>query len=81
MKISNLADSKFLITSGESGHHIPITKSEMIDLSELGNHICSNWADYPLAVFGSFGGLVGKNPIVCGGQPSLGFSPVDDCYR
>ena len=43
----------------------------MIELSEVGSHVCSNWADYPLAVFGSFGGLVGKNTIVCGGMIGL----------
>ena len=53
----------------------------MIELSEVGSHVCSNWADYPLAVFGSFGGLVGKNVIVCGGQHNLGSYQNNECYR
>ena len=53
----------------------------MIDLSEVGNHVCPNWADYPLAVFGSFGGLVGKNTIVCGGLIGLGLLHTNECYR
>ena len=48
----------------------------MIDLSELGNYQCFDWVDYPIPVYGATGGLLGSNPVVCGGWPY-----TDECYK
>ena len=61
--ISDLTDSKFLITTGvEDGvnwedkstddvwHTDHKPRSEIIDMSESGNYICHDWVDYPIAV-------------------------------
>ena len=57
---------------------------EMIDMSESGNYQCLKWIDYPIAVAGASGGLLGTNAIVCGGDSintqGLG-SITDDCYK
>ena len=46
-------------------------KSEIIDLSELGNYNCPDWVDYPslgvYGVHGATGGLLKSAPVVCGG--------------
>ena len=43
-------------------------KSEIIDLSELGNYICPDWVDHPIRVYGATGGLLRSAPVVCGGD-------------
>ena len=48
----------------------------MIDLSELGNYDCNDWADYPISVYGATGGLLGTSPIICGGCCPI----TDKCY-
>ena len=75
----SLTVSKFLITTGSStgwnGDYI--TKSNIIDLSISGNYHCPDWIDYPIAVTGASGGLLGKTSIICGGgQPY-----TDKCYE
>ena len=70
--------SKFLIITGE-GENDLITKSEMIDLSILSNFLCDDWVDlgdYPIAISGGIGGLLGTTPVVCGGWPY-----TDKCYK
>ena len=68
-----LTDSKFLITTGSSftsGFKDKVElqdKSEIIDLSELGNYICPDWVDHPIRVYGATGGLLRSAPVVCGG--------------
>ena len=42
-------------------------KSEIIDLSELGNYICPDWVDHPIGVYRATGGLLRSAPVVCGG--------------
>ena len=66
--------SKFLITTGWNGNYV--TKSEIIDLSKLGNYQCPDWVDYPIEVQGATGGLLGTIPIICGGYPA-----TDECYK
>ena len=68
--------SKFLITTGFNGEGGFVTKSEIIDLSELGNYQCPDWGDYPIEVGGATGGLLGTIPIICGG-----FLHTDECYK
>ena len=44
---------------------------EIIDLSKKGNNECENWDDFPLhdtSLIGQTGGLLGKIPIICGGN-------------
>ena len=68
--------SKFLITTGWGGGKI-VTKSEIIDLSELGNYQCPDWVDYPIEVDGATGGLLGTIPIICSGE----YPVTDECYK
>ena len=71
----SFAVSKFLIITGERKYYDFVTKSEILDLSVSGNYQCPDWIDYPISVSQTTGGLLGKNPVVCGGHP------VDDqCY-
>jgi hypothetical protein len=51
------------------------TKSEEVELSKSGNYICHNWDDFPFKRRGAIGGLLGANPVVCGGHPY-----TDECY-
>ena len=71
----SLTVSKFLITTGLGNGDI-VTKSEIIDLSEVGKYQCSNWIDYPIDVDQATGGLLGTNAVVCGGYPA-----TDECYK
>ena len=68
--------SKFLITTGY-GDGFYLTKSEIIDFSEVGKYQCSNWIDYPIGVNHATGGLLGTNIVVCGG----GDPATDECYK
>jgi hypothetical protein len=70
----SLTVSKFLITTGYAGGAF-VTKSEIIDLSEVGKYQCSNWIDYPIDVYDATGGLLGSNAVVCGGEAT------DECYK
>ena len=63
--------SKFLITTGWNGD--AVTKSELMDLSELGNYQCPDWIDYPIPVASAIGGLLGTRAIICSGGG-------DECY-
>ena len=58
-----------------------VTKSEEIDLSELGNYQCFDWVDYPIDVIAATGGLLGSHPVVCGGHDVYGYQHVDECYK
>ena len=59
-----------------------------MDMSISGNYHCPNWVDYPLDTIGATGGLLGENPVICGGgtknlftgfvDPSAGGS--NECY-
>ena len=71
----SLTVSKFLITTGD-GNGGYVTKSEIVDLSEVGKYQCSNWIDYPIQVAYATGGLLGSNAVVCGGYPAF-----DECYK
>jgi hypothetical protein len=71
----SLTVSKFLITTG-LGDGGRVTKSEIIDFSEVGKYQCSNWIDYPIGVDDATGGLLGTNAVVCGGHPA-----TDECYK
>ena len=72
----SLTVSKFLITTGLGGGG-DVTKSEIIDFSEVGKYQCSNWIDYPIDVEGATGGLLGTHAVLCGG----GYPATDECYK
>ena len=79
----SLTVSKFLITTGYGD----VTKSEIIDFSEVGKYQCSNWIDYPIDVEHTTGGLLGTNIVVCGGDYPIGTTAndasiaTDECYK
>ena len=74
----SLAVTKFLIATGEDTNLNPVTTSELIDLSLDDDDQCFNWVDYPLELFGAYGGLLGNTPLICGGET---FSQrIDECY-
>ena len=77
-----LAVSKFLIATGSNGAGDNITKAEMVDLSLSANyHDCPDWiTNYPINVKGATGGLVGRNPIICGGTGNGLHALTNQCY-
>ena len=77
-----LAVSKFLIATGSNGAGDNITKAEMVDLSLSANyHGCPDWiSDFPINVKGATGGLIGRNPIICGGTGNGQTALTDQCY-
>jgi hypothetical protein len=66
---------KVLVTTGLD-NSLTSVKSEVIDLEDASN-ICQNLEDYPIQVYGAFGGLLNQgDPLVCGGR-----SPATNvCY-
>ena len=73
--------SKFLITSGKTEVYEFVTKSEIVELSVAGNyHKCPYWADYPLNLERATGGLLGENPIICGGRSDNNGEISNDCF-
>jgi hypothetical protein len=59
-----------LVTTGRTGQPKSTSvKSEVIDLEDASN-ICQNLEDYPIGVYGAFGGFLNQgDPLVCGGWP------------
>ena len=51
---------------------------ELVDLSlhDYGN--CFNWGNYPLEVYGAYGGLLRNTPVICGGHDQT--NNYQDCY-
>ena len=57
------------------------TTSEIADLTVKGGNMCKNWPDFPLSVYGAFGGFIGDAVIVCGGRSdATGTKAFDECY-
>ena len=56
-------------------------KSEVIELSKSGDYICNDWVPFPnvyqirSGFRNAIGGLLGANPVVCGGN-----SYTEECY-
>ena len=69
--------SKFLIATGDDGSYSETI--EIIDLSISGNYQCPDWVDYPIAVYGTVGGLLEGIPIICGGK-NIAYT-TDKCYK
>ena len=74
----SLAVTKFLIATGADTNFMPVSTSELIDLSLDDDDQCFNWVDYPLELYGATGGLLGNTPLICGGW-SFG-QYIDECY-
>ena len=73
-----LTVTKILIATGINDGKA-VSTVEIIDMSLDDDDQCFNWADYPLALQGATGGLLGKTPVICGGK-SLQGQDINECY-
>lgn len=65
---------KILITTGyRVGSNI--ASSEILNLNKSETWKCPDWPEYPMAVQGATGGMIGEKPVICGGFPF-----TNQCY-